>query len=137
MESEITYTRPGGRYPEDFTPGDPLPNPIRGGPDGLSPAGRRALKCLSGPRPARFLLELCGVWLTILGSITLAVSVDTFIVKVLAIYVVATRQNLLGLLVHEQVHYLCSRRRWADALTNLLAGWPLIGLTVEGYAKIH
>lgn len=137
MDHDTTYAHPGGRYPEDFIPGVALPRPVRGGPVVLSPRARQELKRLSGPRPIRFMIELGAVWLTILGTVSIAVFADNLFVNVLAVYVVATRQNLLGLLVHEQVHYLCSRRRWADVVTNLLAAWPLIGLTVEGYAKIH
>ncbi len=137
MEPDPGDALAGRRYPEDFIPGEALPSPMIGGPGALSESARRELKRLSGPRPARFLIELGLVWLTVISAISLAVYADNLLASALAICLVATRQNLLGLLVHEQVHYLCSRRRWADVVTNLFAAWPLIGLTVENYAGIH
>ena len=57
--------------------------------------------------------------------------------SLITIFLVATRQNLLGLLVHEQVHRLGSRARYGDLITNLFAAYPLLVLTVEGYAQVH
>ena len=44
---------------------------------------------------------------------------------------------MLGLLVHEQVHRLGSRGRYGDLITNLFAAYPLLVLSVEGYAQVH
>ena len=49
---------------------------------------------------------------------------------------VATRLSILALLVHEQVHFLGLRGQYGDLIVNLLAAYPL-GITVEGYAKVH
>ena len=71
------------------------------------------------------------------AAITLAIWVESIWTSLLAIFLVGTRQNLLGLLVHEQVHRLGSRGRYGDLITNLFAAYPLLVLSVEGYAQVH
>jgi len=56
---------------------------------------------------------------------------------VLAILIVASRQNVLGLLVHDQAHKLGLRGEMGDKFTNLFAAYPILVLTVENYAKVH
>jgi fatty acid desaturase len=57
--------------------------------------------------------------------------------SLLAIIVVATRQNILGLLVHEQAHCLGFKSKPGDLFVNLFAAYPMLILTVEGYSQIH
>ncbi len=49
----------------------------------------------------------------------------------------ASRQNVLGLLVHEQAHCLAFKAWPGDLITNLLAAHPMLILTVEDYAQVH
>jgi fatty acid desaturase len=49
---------------------------------------------------------------------------------------IATRQNVLALLVHEQGHKVGLNSRLGDFLTNAISAFWLL-LTVEGYRKIH
>ncbi|MAE66876.1 MAG: fatty acid desaturase, partial [Phycisphaeraceae bacterium] len=49
---------------------------------------------------------------------------------------IATRQNMLGLLNHEQTHRLGVRSRLGDHLANMTMAWPLL-ITLEGYRRIH
>jgi fatty acid desaturase len=76
-------------------------------------------------------------WMVIIGMIWWAVVAQNIWVSILAIFIVATRQNLFGLLVHEQAHCLAFRARYGDTLVNLLVAYPLLVLTVEGYAQVH
>jgi fatty acid desaturase len=92
---------------------------------------------LIGARPLPFIRQLIGAWCVIIGAISIAIWLDSAWMSLIAIFLVATRQNLLGLLVHEQVHRLGSRARYGDLITNLFAGYPLLVLTVEGYAQVH
>src|SRR4051812_38637140 len=69
--------------------------------------------------------------------IVLAIHVHQIWMSVLAIVIVATRFNILALLVHEQVHFLGLRGRYGDWIANVLAAYPLIAATVEGYAGVH
>lgn len=123
--------------PEGFVAGQPLPATILGGVTDLSDQARRDILGLIGPRPHHFLTTLLVTWLTIVGIIWLAVAIAEPVVSLLAIIAIATRQNLLGLLVHEQSHCLGWRAKWGDIVANVFAGWPLIVLSVEGYARVH
>lgn len=103
----------------------------------LSPAAREEIQRLSGPRPLQYLRQALLAWIVIFGAVYLAVQADTWWATLLAIFVVATRMNILGLLVHEQAHFLGFRGKWADLLANSLTAYPLMLLTIEGYAKVH
>jgi fatty acid desaturase len=92
---------------------------------------------LVGARPFLFMQQLLGAWCVIILAITLAIWLDNVWTSLVAIFLVATRQNLLGLLVHEQVHRLGFRGRYGDWITNVFAAYPLLVLTVEDYAKVH
>ena len=129
--------KPVRNYSDGGEAGDPLPNPIRGGKYALSEDGKREVKLLSGPRPGRFLLELAVAWLSIAATFVAAAWINNFWFYLFAIYFIGTRQNILGLLIHEQTHYLCSRKPWADAVSNLFAGWPIIVASIESYSKVH
>ena len=98
---------------------------------------RARVRDLVGARPLQFMRQLIGAWCIITVAISLAIWLDNVWMSLIAIFLVATRQNLLGLLVHEQVHRLGSRGPYGDLLTNLFAAYPLLVLTVEGYAQVH
>ncbi|WON74972.1 fatty acid desaturase [Nitrosospira sp. Is2] len=98
---------------------------------------RAQIRKLVGARAAPFMRQLIGAWCVIIGAISLAIWLDNVWMSLATIFLVATRQNLLGLLVHEQVHRLGSRGRYGDLITNLFAAYPLLVLTVEGYAQVH
>lgn len=118
-------------------PDMPLPPALKGGKESLSPAARTEINQLAGRQPGRFLLQVLLAWAVIVAAISLAVLAKSVWVSILAIFVVATRQNVLGLLVHEQAHCLGFRSRGGDLLVNLLAAYPILVLTVEGYAQVH
>ncbi|MEW9855679.1 fatty acid desaturase family protein [Novosphingobium sp. M1R2S20] len=103
----------------------------------LSPAAKAKIKAISGPRPRRYLFTLGTAWLGIALAISLAIISENTLVSLVAIYVVATRQNVLALLIHEQTHYLGFKSRYGDSVVNLLAGYPLLAVTVENYARVH
>ena len=115
----------------------PLPEAVVGEFRNLSEAGKNAVRKLSGARPFNFIKELCLAWVTIIIMIVIAHFWQNIWFTMFAIFIIATRQNILGLLIHEQVHHMFRRGRLGDALANLFAGWPLLSLSVEGYAKVH
>ena len=137
MTAISVHTPRSSDLPDGYIPGTPLPTPIIDDKSRLSEPGKRRLKALSGPRPLSFVLQLIVTWLTIVFAIALAVQLQSIVASALLIVLIATRQNLLGLLVHEQVHFLCSRRKWGDIVTDLFAGWPILGMQVHSYANIH
>lgn len=105
--------------------------------DALPPAVREAIRPLLGPRPAYFVRQLTLAWGVILVAIALAEWIGTWWATLLAILVIATRQNVLALLVHEQAHCLGFKPPRGDLIANLFAAYPLLFLTVEGYARVH
>ena len=123
--------------PDDFVGRSPLASAVLGDRRSLSPEGQKAIKDLSGPRPGKFILTLAITWATIIGAIWAALWLDTIWFYILTILFVGTRQNILGLLIREQTHYLCSRKRWGDAITNLFIAWPIVVVSIEGYSKTH
>lgn len=113
-----------------------LPPALLGDKSSLSDQARREIQNLSGAQPQAFLMQAIFAWGVVFAAMGLAIYVDAFWMTFLAIVIIATRQNILGLLVHEQVHSLGFRGRWGDIICNLLAAYPL-GITVQGYANVH
>lgn len=114
-----------------------LPQAILQDKPKLSPQARDELQALNVKRPWRFLAEALVAWILIIGAIAVAVLADSILVSILVMAFVATRQNVLGLLVHDQAH-CTSLKPWpGDLVVNLLCAYPLLVLTVEGYAQVH
>jgi len=110
---------------------------VLGDRQSLSPAVRSEIMALAGPRPRPFILTALYAWAVIIGVIWWAVAAQSVWVSLFAIVIVATRQNMFALLVHDQAHCLGFPARPGDLIANLLAGYPLLLLTVEGYAQVH
>jgi fatty acid desaturase len=83
------------------------------------------------------LVQLALAWAVIVGAISWALFAQSVWVSTLAVFLVATRQNLLGLLVHEQAHCLAFKARWGDLFVDLTAAKALLVLTVGEYAQVH
>jgi fatty acid desaturase len=75
-------------------------------------------------------------WTIIILAVWWAAHMHTIWASVIAVVIVATRQNVLALLIHEQAHCLGFRPRF-DWLANLLAAYPLLLVSVEDYAQVH
>ena len=103
----------------------------------LSAEARREIMTLSGARPRRFVAELVLTWASIAAFIATGVYIDHLAVTLFCIFLVGTRQMALALLLHEQVHRLGMRSKYADWLINVFAVYPLFVTTVEDYAKVH
>jgi len=114
-----------------------LPVAIKVDKSQLPPQLLEELKPYKARRPGRFLLEAAYCWTVVFAVIVAAVLLQSWVATVVAIIVVATRQNVLALLVHEQTHCTGLKAYPGDILTNLIAGYPLLLLTVEGYAQVH
>jgi fatty acid desaturase len=119
----------------ESTPSSPFG--VLGDRQSLSPEARAEIMALTGPRPLPFLLTALYTWVVIVLVVWWAVEAQNVWVTLFAIVIVATRQNMLGLLVHDQAHCLGFPARPGDLIANLLAGYPLLLLTVEGYAQVH
>ncbi len=102
----------------------------------LSEAAKREIRALSGARPRVFFLQVLGAWVVIIAVIFIAQQINEVWASAFAIVIIATRMNIMGLLVHEQAHSLGLHNHFGDNVANLLAAYPL-GITVENYAKVH
>ena len=126
-------------YPDEL--GQSIHKPLRpavlADASALSPYARRQIMVLSGARPIRYAAELVFTWASIAAFIAAGVHFDSIIVTLLAIFLIGTRQMSLALLLHEQVHRLGLRSKYADWLINIFAVYPLFVTTVEDYAKVH
>jgi len=116
---------------------DPLPIPVVWHKEALSAQAREEIRRLTKRAPAQFLVQLGMAWAVIVIAIWSAVTCHSVWVSAIAIFIIATRQNILGLLVHEQAHCLGFKARWGDLFVDLVAAYPLLVLTVEGYAQVH
>jgi fatty acid desaturase len=103
----------------------------------LSPDAKREIQALSGARPARFFFELLLVWGVIGASIATGIYFHHWAVSLACILLISTRQMVLGILLHEQVHRLALRSKYADWFVNVFVVYPLFVTTVEDYAKVH
>jgi len=103
----------------------------------LSANARSEIRALSGAEPYRFLYELASAWAVIGIAIGIAIYTDNVVVSAVCIFIVATRQNLLALLVHEQTHSLGLNWKFGDAVANIFTAYPLLAVSVEGYTDIH
>ena len=115
----------------------PMTPALRGDKHTLSREARAEITALNGKAPWAFLFQAGFAWVVIIAVISWAATAGSLWVSLLAIFIVATRQNILGLLVHEQAHCLGFKSNPGDLIANLLAGYPLLVLTVEGYAQVH
>jgi len=117
-------------------PGEPLPPAVIIDPASVPAEIQAKIRELMQPDPGRFLLQLVLAWAAIIGAICLAEYFDRLWLTVLAIAFIATRQNLLGLLMHEQCHRLAFRSKFGDRLCNWTIAYPLL-VTLEGYRRVH
>ncbi|MBV9508465.1 MAG: fatty acid desaturase [Acidobacteriia bacterium] len=97
---------------------------------------KRELQRLMRPAPKAFFLQWFWAWMLVGTSVYAAVHFHQLWLSILVVLFVATRQNVLALLMHEQTHRLCSRQKWADFFCELLVAYPLL-VTLEGYRRVH
>ncbi len=117
--------------------GSPLPSPLLGDKASLSQKARDEINTLRGPNPKRFLIQALSAWTVISAAIGIPIRTHfTLPIYLPAIFIIATRQNLLGLLVHEQAHYLGFKSKMGELIANILTAYPLL-ITTEDYAKVH
>lgn len=103
----------------------------------LSAAAKAEILLLGGHRPARFVRTLISTWLCVGLLIAIGHFANNIGVTAVCVILIATRQSVLALLLHEQVHRLGFRSKYADWVVNAFAVFPLLVTTVEGYARVH
>jgi len=115
-------------------------------PGGYAPAENRRgslrlepslIKGLSQRSLPQSLFYIAVQWSAIVASIAVARRFDSDIVLLLCLFVIATRQHALAVLVHEGCHFnLCDSKFLNDLLTNVFAAFPL-SMSVKRYRNSH
>lgn len=76
-------------------------------------------------------------WMVIAATLTVALTVQHWIVWMLAGAIIATRQMTLLVIMHEAVHYhLFSSRRWNEVVSDLFCAFPM-HFTTAGFRQQH
>jgi fatty acid desaturase len=109
---------------------------VRSTPKSFPNALKKKVLFLMKRDPEAWLKQLALAWGTIFGVIAFANRLHSLAFTVFAIFLVATRQNLLLLLMHEQVHWLGFKSKWGDLLCELMTAYPLL-ISLEGYRRVH
>jgi fatty acid desaturase len=113
------------------------PPSMNGTQHDLSPEARAEIMALNEPAPWRWLLQTGILWASVALFITASELAGHWLVTVLAIVLIGSRQLALGFMVHEQAHYAAFRFKGGDIIANLLAAYPLLVVTSEKYAQVH
>lgn len=92
---------------------------------------------LSALNPTKFLLYLYLDWAIIIGAIYLHQIYHYIYIYLFSVIIIATRQQALGVLSHDIVHYrFLNNRKLADLIGNIFMTWPLF-FTIPGYRSMH
>jgi len=113
-----------------------LPSALLGDKASLSLKAQAEIARLERRDPWRFVWTLAATWGSIISAITLALYIDNFIFSIAVVIFVGTRQNILGLLMHEQCHRLAFYSKAGDLFCNVFCCYPLF-ITLEGYRRVH
>jgi len=127
------------RIPEKavlYTVGAAMLSPLRVNRGQIPSTVKEAIRPLMAPDPRGYFLQWAFAWGAALAAIVAAARLHNVWSSIAVVFFVATRQNLLALLMHEQTHWLCSRSKWADYFCELFVAYPLM-VTLEGYRRVH
>lgn len=92
---------------------------------------------LSAINPTKFLLYLYLDWLIIIAAIYMHQIYNNALVYIISVIIIATRQQALGVLSHDVVHFrFLNNRKLADIIGNIFMTWPLF-FTIPGYRSMH
>lgn len=95
------------------------------------------VKQLTSVSNFRFVLAVTRQWLVIFLAISIAVWSNYWIIYLLMMIVIATRQHALGILMHDGTHYRCLSNKVAnDVACNLFCALP-IGMLTSRYRYEH
>jgi len=116
--------------------GKPLPLAVKGNRSSLSKHGLRKVIQLIKPEPTNFVLQMVLAWTGIAAAIFISEYFGKLWITVPALYFIATRQKILALLVHEQIHNNGLPQSWGNLFTNIFYAFPIL-ITVEDYGNVH
>src|SRR6185436_9883881 len=106
----------------------PLRPAVHGSRHQLSAKATQEILAMARPAPLRFTIQLLGAWCAMGAAVCLAEYAQEWYVTIIVIVFIATRQHILGLLVHEQCHGLgFGAHPLGTLLADLSAAYPLLG----------
>ena len=95
------------------------------------------IKELSAVNPTKFMLYLYLDWAIIIAAIYIHQVYSNPFIYILSVIIIATRQQALGVLSHDVVHFrFLNNRKLADFIANVFMTWPLF-FTIPGYRSMH
>ena len=95
------------------------------------------VKALSKIKPWRGILQVALEWLAIGGSIVLCKAYWNPLLYIITVMWIGARQNGLGVMMHEAVHYrLLPNRKWNDWIGEIFTAWPVL-VTVNSFRQTH
>lgn len=95
------------------------------------------VKELCALNPTKFILYLYLDWAIIFAAITAHQAYPSWWVYLIVVIIIATRQQAIGVLSHDVVHYrFLNNRKLADWIGNIFMTWPLF-FTIPGYRSMH
>lgn len=94
----------------------------------------RSLSVVSGYRTTAYLMLQWGI---MIASLAMATHFDHWLVYFIALLIIASRMQALGVMVHDGAHWLLYRNRQVnDAVCDLFIAFPL-GMSTTLYRKTH
>lgn len=98
---------------------------------------KKKAKALSNVSNSQFILTVSRQWLVIVSAVAVAILSGHWLVYLLMMVVIATRQHALGILMHDGTHYRCLSNKTAnDIICDLLCSLP-IGMLTSRYRYEH
>jgi len=97
----------------------------------------KELKQLSVLNPYRFTIDMLLNWVIVISCMIIWARTESWLLYLPLAFIVATRQQAMGILVHDIAHsrYL-KNTKLSDLIGNVFMGYPLF-LTVETYRSHH
>jgi fatty acid desaturase len=120
----------------DCKNGAPIPSAICEDRRRLSPKATNEILKLMRPAPHLFIVQAAWAWMVIVSAFLVAEYFRSIPLTIIAIYVIGTRQIVLGLLVHEQIHSVGFKSAAGTLFANITAGYPLL-MSVETFRGVH
>jgi fatty acid desaturase len=95
------------------------------------------LKALSKIKPWRGPAQIALEWFAIAAAIVLCKTYWNPFLYLAAVIWIGARQNGLGVMMHEAVHYrLFANRKWNDWVGEVFTAWPIL-VTVHAFRQTH
>ena len=98
---------------------------------------REELKQLSVARPSKTVMAIAFDWAVIVAMTGMSIWSQSWIVYLVAVFVIAGRQHALAVLIHDFAHYrFLANKRLSEWIGDIFLAWPIL-ITVNSYRTTH